>query len=419
MVLRILVICPHFEPDTAPTGVMITEIVKRLGESGHQIEVITSMPWYRQHGLESAWRGRLVRSETVAWGRITRLHPLFTASTNITLRALASLGFTMLCAAAGLFRRGRVDVVLAMSPPLTLGVVGWGIAGLRRVPFVFNVQDAVVDVAIAIGAITRPSVMRFGCWMERFVYRRADAVTVLSTDVAESVNERIGSRRAVNGQRSLPLVKVIPNFADTEIITPIGTDNSYRAEFGLGERTVIMYAGNVGLSQPLDLMIDAAQAFADRSDVVFVVNGVGAAREHLEERAVGSDNIVFVDFQPRWRLAEVLAAADIHVLMLRSGLTRSSVPSKIYSVMAAARALVACIDTDSEPARLIRESDCGLVVDPTEPEAFVDALTELVDDPQRRRGMGLRGRISVQEAMSSTDVASCYAELFEELLRSR
>ena len=155
-----------------------------------------------------------------------------------------------------------------------------------------------------------------------------------------------------------------------------------------------MYAGNVGLSQSLDLVLDAAVDLAEEPDVVFVINGGGAARPDLERRARGLDNVRFVDMQPKARLPEVLAAADIHVVPLRRGLAWSSVPSKLYSILAAGRPIVASVDAGTEVARTVERAGAGLAVPPEDPEAFTKAIRRLLDDAGDREAMGASGGAS-------------------------
>ena len=406
--MRLLVICPHFEPDVAPTGVVMTAICDELIEAGHQIEVVTALPWYEHHRVDPGWKGRLIRNERRVSGRVTRVHPFPTDKRNIPARATAFAGFTALATLVALFRRGRPDGVLAMSPPITLGLAGALVARIRRAPFVFNIQDVFPDVAIEVNAIKSPRIIRLARALERFTYRRADAVTVLSDDLRDNVVAKIGA-----GSRTR--VRVIPNFVDTAGIRPAPRDNSYRADFGLGDRTVVMYAGNVGFSQPLSLMVDAARELRDRDDVVFVINGGGAGRPTIEAEARDLRNVVFVDFQPRIRLPEVLAAADIHVVALKEGLARSSVPSKLYSILAAGRPVLAAIDSGTEVARVVERAGAGRAVPPVDPAQFRDALVEMIDGIELRREMGRRGRSFVEEWVSPSGVAGAYADLFTEL----
>ncbi len=404
--MKLTVVCPHFYPDVAPTGAVITRIVEELAARNHSIEVLTSLPWYRDHKIEPGFEGRWVRREDVPWGSITRFNPFPTADKkNLVKRAASFGGFSALTAARGM-RGEKVDAVLAMSPPLTLGLTGYAIARRRKAPLVFNIQDVYPDVAIELGALTNPKVISAAYRLEKVCYKRADAVTVLSEDLKDNLSAKVDDPSKI---------RVIPNFVDTETIRPSERENGYRAEYGLAGKTVVMYAGNVGLSQSLDLVIHAAAALADEKDLVFVINGGGAALEGLREAATGLTNVVFVPMQPVERLPEVLAAGDIHLVPLKKGLSRSSVPSKSYSILAAGRALLASVDAGSEVARVIERADAGIAVPPEDPDAFTKAIRDLVAAPERTAEMGANGRRFVESWASPAAVARSYEELFEEL----
>ncbi|MGZ4683561.1 MAG: glycosyltransferase, partial [Acidimicrobiales bacterium] len=171
--MNIVVLCPHFEPDVAPTGEVMTSIARELVALGHRLRIVTSLPWYQRHALEPGWDGQLVRHETRPWGRITRVHPFPTDKSNLPARAVAFGGFTVLASLEGIIARPAPDLVLAMSPPLTLGLAGWSVARARRVPFVFNIQDVFPDVAVELGVITNPTIIRVASWLERFTYLRS------------------------------------------------------------------------------------------------------------------------------------------------------------------------------------------------------------------------------------------------------
>jgi colanic acid biosynthesis glycosyl transferase WcaI len=412
--VKIVLLTPHFAPDIAPTGAVVTRVVEELARRGHRLEVLTSLPWYREHRVEADFAGRLLRHEDVPWGRITRIHPFPTSDKrNLVRRAASFAGFSALAAILGARGeradkgcRRRADGVLALSPPLTLGLAGIASARARRAPLVFNVQDVFPDVAIELGMLTNPALIALTRRMERLCYDCADAVTVLSDELATNVASKI---------RRPDKVRVIPNFVDTERITPAERHNAYRVEQGLGGKFVVMYAGNVGLSQPLDLMLEAAGALSYERDLVFVVNGQGAGRAELERKARDLPNVVFVDMQPEERLPEVLAAADVHLVMLRRGLARASVPSKTYSVLAAARPLIASVDEGSEVARVVESADAGIAIPPEDSEALTKAVARLLAAPEEARGMGRAGRAFVESWASPAAVAEAYETLFSEL----
>ncbi|MEM8707771.1 MAG: glycosyltransferase family 4 protein, partial [Actinomycetota bacterium] len=186
-------------------------------------------------------------------------------------------------------------------------------------------------------------------------------------------------------------------------------------EIGAGDRTIVMYAGNIGYSQPLDLVIETARRWHGvRDDVVFVINGGGSERPRLETLAAELPNVVFKDFQPAERLPEVLATGDVHLIALKRGLARSSVPSKLYSILAAGRPVFASIDPGTEVSRVLADNDCGRSVEPEDLDAFEAGLAALIDDPERS-AMGERGRRFVEEWVSPAGVAAAYGELFAEL----
>jgi colanic acid biosynthesis glycosyl transferase WcaI len=408
--LRLAFLVPHFAPDTAPTGAVVTRIVEELGARGHKIDVVTALPWYREHRIEPGYAGRLVRYEVAPWGRITRVHPFPAGDKRAILRRAAAFGgFSVLGAAAGA-RGPRLDGVLALSPPLTLGISGWAVARRRNAPLVLNVQDVFPDVAIELGVVTDPRLIAASKRLERWCYARADAVTVLSEDLRENV-----ARKTADPSK----VRVIPNFVDTDAIVPAPRENAYRRRLGLTGKTVVMYAGNVGLSQSLDLVLASAGALQHESDLVFVVNGSGAARAGLEEAARGLSNVVFVDPQPAERLPEVLAAADVHLVPLKRGLASSSVPSKTYSILAAGRPLIASVDVGSEVARVVERAGAGLAVPPEDPEAFTKAVRQLTEHPTEAAAMGEAGRRWVESWQSPAAIAQAYEELFESLASRR
>jgi colanic acid biosynthesis glycosyl transferase WcaI len=409
--VKIIVLCPHFEPDTAPTGTVMTRIVHELGERGHELHVVTSLPWYRRHQVEPEWAGRWRRVEITPWGSVTRIHPFpGDDKSNLVRRAAGFAGFSLLAGLSALRAGGclrRADVVLAMSPPLTLGLTGWLAGGLRRAPLVFNIQDVFPDAAVRTGAITNRRVIAAAELLERLSYRRAAAVTVLSDDLKRNVAGKLG-RHA--GER----VHVIPNFVDTDIIRPGSRLTPYRVELGIGNEPVVLYAGNVGYSQSLELVLAAARLCPD---IVFLINGDGAARPALEQAAAGQTNVRFAPYQPTARLSEVLATGDVHVVPLRAGLGDVSVPSKTYSSLAAARPVVAAIDPGSEIPRLLAAAGAGVAVAPDVLDPFVDAIRRLVSDPTGAAALGASGRVWVEHNASPAAVGAAYEQLLRSVAR--
>ena len=390
----------------APTGVVMSRIVHELANRGHELHVVTSLPWYRKHQVEQGWSGALWRVEKTNWGSITRVQP-FAGKTksNLLRRAVGFILFSYLVGLRALFAGKvwrRVDGVLAMSPPLTLGLIGWHTKLFRGGKLVFNIQDIFPDAAIKTGAITNKKIISFASWLERTSYKCSDSVVLLSDDLANNVQSKLE-------QKFHKRVKVIPNFVDTQAITPMSRMTKYRTELGIDDALVVMYAGNVGFSQSLEMLVSAAR---ELPHLIFVINGEGAARESLKKSANGLSNVRFGDYQDVSRLSEVLATGDIHVVPLKRGLGSVSVPSKTYAILASGRPVLAAVDLDTEVPRILAAADAGVCVEPENSAAFISALRAMTLDPKTLSEMGERGRKWVENHASPASVAQRYEALY-------
>lgn len=390
----------------APTGVVMSRIVHELANRGHELHVVTSLPWYRKHQVEQGWSGALWRVEKTNWGSITRVQP-FAGKTksNLLRRAVGFILFSYLVGLRALFAGKvwrRVDGVLAMSPPLTLGLIGWHTKLFRGGKLVFNIQDIFPDAAIETGAITNKKIISFASWLERTSYKCSDSVVLLSDDLANNVQSKLE-------QKFHKRVKVIPNFVDTQAITPMSRMTKYRTELRIDDALVVMYAGNVGFSQSLEMLVSAAR---ELPQLIFVINGEGAARESLKKSAHGLSNVRFGDYQDVSRLSEVLATGDIHVVPLKRGLGSVSVPSKTYSILASGRPVLAAVDLDTEVPRILAAANAGVCVEPDNSAAFISALRAMTLDPKTLSEMGERGRKWVENHASPASVAQRYEALY-------
>ena len=404
--LRLIVLCPHFEPDMAPTGVVMTRIVHELAARGHELHVVTSLPWYRKHQVETGWARALWRIEKTTWGSISRVQP-FAGQTksNLVRRAVGFILFSYFVGLRALFAGGfwrRADGVLAMSPPLTLGLIGWHTKLFRGGKLVFNIQDVFPDAAVETGAISNQRVIAAASWLERASYQRSDSVVLLSDDLANNVQRKLD-------QKFHKRIRVIPNFVDTQAIVPMSRLTNYRRELGIEDSLVVMYAGNVGFSQSLELMIEAARVLPN---VIFVINGEGSARKSLEAKAHALSNVKFGDYQDASRLSEVLATGDLHVVPLRRGLGSVSVPSKTYSILAAGRPICAAIDLDTEVPRILAAANAGVCVEPDNQAAFVSAIAAMISDRKSLEEMGASGRKWVEGHASPQSIAQRYEALY-------
>ena len=409
MSMRLLVITPHFEPDTAPTGIIVTSLVEQWLEQGHQIEVITSLPWYEKHEVENHWKGRLFRKEEKELLTVTRLHPFPQDKNKLLRRLFGFLAFSFLALIASVSKKGPFDTVVVLSPPLTLGTVGKVAAVRHRCKLVLNLQDIFPDIAVALGKIKSRSLIKVLEKYEKITYSGTDAITVLSKDLQENVN------RKIDRIKNSPQIAVIPNFLISSSIKPQNRLTEYREEHKIGEKFVVMYAGNLGNSQSFELITNAARKHEDRDDIGYVINGGGVMSSRLKQQANELRNLVVIDYQPIERLPEVLATADLHLLPLRTGLGGMSVPSKIYSIFASGRPVIASVDPGTEIERIVTESEGGVVTPPDDFDSFISVLEDLIENSELLEEMGKKARVWLENCYAPKTVADSYLDLIGRL----
>ncbi len=311
--MRILLLTMYYGPDAAANAVIMTELSEELAARGNQVTVVTAFPHYAGNEINERFKGRLIQREESGKLKIIRTY-LYTSTNkkSFLVRLLNYVSFNVLSTLAGIFS-GKQDIVLAPSPPLTIGLSAFIISRLKRISYVYNVQDINPDVLIKLGILTNPLGIKFSKWMEGFVYKKARHITVLSEGF---------KRNLLKKQVSEDKLTIIQNFVDTEFIQPQSAKNSFRERFSLQDKFVILYAGNLGHSQNLEHLLLCAQEMEKQSDLAFVIVGNGSRKPFLEDKAreLGVKNVQFIPFQPREMVPEIYAAADVSIVTLRKGI---------------------------------------------------------------------------------------------------
>jgi colanic acid biosynthesis glycosyl transferase WcaI len=406
-----LLLTLHFSPDTVSNAVVVTEVAEELAARGHALTVVAAMPYHQGHAIEAGYRGKLWSVERHGPIRVIRTWLLLRGGKrDLGGRFLAYGTFNVTSMFAAMLS-GRFDVILTPSPPLTIGICGWLLARLVGARFIYNVQDIYPDAAVKLGLLRGRFAIRFFRWLERFVYARADAISVLSEDFRQNLLAKgVPDRKIV----------LIPNPVDTDFMRPLPRDNVFTRNQALGDAFVVLYAGNIGLAQHVETMIEAAKHLTASRFVLLVVgNGAGLdqARARAEANQV-SGTVRFLPFQPRERVPEMYASADVGVVLLRAGMGGTSAPSKLFTIMAAGRAVVAAVDPDTEVWRVVHEAACGVCVPPEDPVALAQALDKLCRDPSNTRVLGERGRAYVENHYTRRVVGDRYHALIGRVGRT-
>ena len=406
--MRILLVTAYFPPDVGSASHLYYELGTALRDLGHEVTVLTSLPGYHASADLRRYRRKLwVREETDGL-RILRVASPRLPRRMVAGRAVWQFGLTFGLLAAGLLL-SKHDVALVYSPPLPLGLAAWTISRIRGTPFVLNVQDLFPQSVVDLGLLKNRSLIRFFERLERFLYARADRVTVHSGSNADHLTAKGAPPDRVS---------VVPNWVDTTSIYPEGAGDGFRQRHGLGDYFVVSFAGVLGHSQDLDVVLGAAGLLKELPDIQWVIVGDGVQKDRLQLAAkeMGLDNVRFLPMLSREEYPEVLYASDTCLATLRADVRTPVVPSKILSVMAAGKPVVAAMNPDGDAPKLIVEAQCGYAVAPEDPEALAGAIRKLYIEPGLRSRLGSNGRAYAETNLSLRRAAERHLELFDEVL---
>src|SRR5574337_885026 len=413
---HLLVFNRSYYPDLGATGQLLAELCEDLvARYGWQVTVVASLPTVTANGMNGLDNGTrsapgwgLVRQETVRGVVVLRAVGTRLDKTRFVGRAANYVSYCASALLAGGWAR-RPDVVMSLTDPPILGLAALMWAKRWRIPFVFLCQDIFPEVAALLEDCESPTVNRLLERINRLLIRKADKVVVLG--------ETMGARLIAGKGADPGRLTVIHNWADCSAITPGAKRNPWSVAEGLADRFVVMHSGNIGLSQNLDILLDAADRLRSHTDVVMAVVGDGAKREVLEARArsQGLANVRFLPYQPKERLTESFAAADVFIISLKKGLAGYIVPSKLYGILAAGRPYVAAVEDDCEIAAITRKYDCGLLAKSGDPDDLADKILTVFHDRDLAHRLGANARRAALEFDRPIQVRK-YNDLFQELL---
>jgi colanic acid biosynthesis glycosyl transferase WcaI len=407
--VKILILNLTFPPDNVSTAHIVGRLAREIVERGHEVVVLTSTPHYHAEDVDS---GSIKLTPVVGPLVLRSGSPGLTAyhvwmpdkNRPLGWRLISWFWFHLATLLIGLFVGRRAAVIFTASPPLTMGCEARLLGLWHRIPFVYNVQEVHPDVAIALGAVRRPSFIRWLRRLEDWVYSRARFVSVIGSGMRSNL--------VAKGVPEDKLV-TITNFVDADELPIRPRNNPFAVAHHLVDRFVVSYAGNLGVPMGLTTVLAAAKLLTSCSEIVFVLIGDGSAAAELHRYAAehGVTNVNFLPFQPYTAVPDIYATSDVSLVAQAPGTSLHGLPSKIYRIMACGRPILGVCELSSEVAETIRRAECGTVVPPNDPTAIAEAIKNAYDNRVSWNDKGGRGRQFVIEQFSVKRVADEYTAL--------
>lgn len=386
------VVSINYSPEITGIGVYSTGMARYLAEVGYRVVVHTGFPYYPMWGKAAADRRTRFREQWDEGIRVRRNYLYVPSRPTVARRILHELSFVISSSVSYLLGP-KTDVTIIVSPPLFLGLPVALLAWLKGSKVLFHVQDLQPDAAVELGMMRRGLITRVLYGLERWTYRVADKVSAISPGMVRKIEAK-----GVSARKLL----LFPNWADDTIVTPQSRNTRFRDRWDLGDRFVVLYAGNLGVKQGLGSVLEAAELLRDRKDIVFVIVGDGGEKQKLMQQARerSLENVQFRPLQAMSDLSELLATSDVSVVPQRRAVSDIVLPSKINNLLGSGRPIVVAADPGTDLHRVITDADCGLVVRPSDASALARALVTLCDSPETRATMSSNGRRLVETTLS-------------------
>lgn len=403
--MRVLIVSQYYDPEPIPKP---AELAQALQARGHQVHVITGLPNYPSGRLYPGFRFRVLSKEERSGVPIVRALTIPYHGSSLIGRFLNYCSFAIF-AIIGSIKTPPCDVIYVWHPPLTIGLSASIIGLLKQAPFVYDVQDIWPDSMLWSGVMTNRWVIGLLHRLENFIYRRAKHLLVVTSGARNNL-----LKKGVPPDK----VTVAPHWVNEDLLQPKADDDGMdlRQKFGLGNRMVVMFAGNIGLVQGLEAVLQCAELLREDPDIVFVLVGDGADRERLRSlaRSLALPNVVFIDRQPLKAMPSFFACADALLVHLNSSeLSQVSIPTKTLAYLAAGRPIIMAVDGAS--AELVTQARAGLVVPPENPKALAEAVLTLMKlSPTERMAMGENGRTFLSTEFARERILDQY----ESILRA-
>lgn len=407
--MRVIVWGINYAPEftgIAPHSVALCEF---LCARGDDVEMLTTFSYYPTWQKRAEDRAVLYRTDEINRVRVRRCWHYVPARVS-ALKRIAHEGTFVLTSTLRAVSLRRPDVLVVVSPPLLLGAAAWLVGTLKRAPFVFHVQDMQPDAAVGLGMLKESTFTRALYWLEAFAYKHAARVSGITRGMLETFR-----------RKGVPESKLVyfPNAIALNDETSLARGEFRRANGFNDDEFLAVYAGNLGVKQGLDVLIDAARMLRNKH-VRIVICGDGAQRDVLAARIreLQLPNVRMFPLQQGERYAALLRDADVCFITQQAGTGTMFFPSKLLGLLAFSKAVITVASPKSELAIAVNEGGFGINVPPGEPAELARAIDEFANDRARLRQFGVAGRAYVQQ-FEKRAVLDSFARQLDALAANR
>jgi glycosyltransferase involved in cell wall biosynthesis len=404
--MRVIFLTHHFPPEVNAAASRTFEHCREWQNRGAEVTVVTSVPNHPSGKVQDGYKNRLWQSETINGIHVIRAWTFLAANRGVVKRSASFLSYFVAVVAAIPFLP-KADVVISTSPQFFCGLAGFFVARAKRARWVLEIRDLWPGSISAVGAMRSRWVIRALEALETWAYRTADLVVPVTASAGRHV-ESCGVPRAK--------IRVVMNGVDLGRFHALTPDKELARSLALEGKFVAGYLGTHGMAHPLETVLEAARRLQHDQRITFMMVGDGAAREDLlrQRDRFGLNNVLMLGQQPKPRMPALWSLCDVALVLLRrSPVLDTALPSKMLEAMAMGRPII--VAAEGETRDLVASAGAGLLVTPEDPQAMVEAILQLADDPALGQELGQRGRAWVERNHDRRRLAQDLLAAMEEL----
>jgi glycosyltransferase involved in cell wall biosynthesis len=404
--MNIIFLSHYFPPEVNAPATRTYEHCKEWVKQGHKVTVISCVPHHPMGKAYPGYRNRFYQVEEKDGIRAIKIWTYITANEGFVKRTWNYVFYMLMSILVAPFV-GKADVVISTSPQFFNGLAGYFVSRLKRSPWVLEIRDLWPESILTVGAITNKHIIRFLEYLEMFAYRKADRIVpVTDAFKAYMVDKGIDERK----------IQVITNGVDLDLYQPGEKDPDLAEELGVAGKFVAAYVGTHGMAHHLETVLEAAN-LCDNPDIVFVMVGEGAERERLltMKQEMGLDNLVMVRQLPKEKMPALWSIIDASLVLLKkSDLFKSVIPSKIFESMAMKCPIV--LGVEGEVKGIIEQAEAGICIEPESATELIQAVSKLQREPDVAARLGENGRRYVAEHYNRDVLAKSFEDMLIDLL---
>ncbi|MGN8844467.1 WcaI family glycosyltransferase [Niallia sp. HCP3S3_B10] len=378
--MKILLYSTNYYPEMTGIAKYNTEMAEWLVSKGHEVDVYTAMPSYPEWEIYDEYKGKKYVKETINGVNIYRtfLYVPNKKNTSALKRILMQITFTFNSLRYWFpiyFKKKQFDIIIVLCPPLIPLINAIIFKTIKKIPILLHVQDLEFDAAIRLGIIKQKFINSLINKVEVYFLNKVNIISSITNSMILRIKEKkIKTNKFI----------LFPNWSDIQFIAPLSKINNFREEIGISKYDkIIMYSGNMGKKQGLDIVLDVASDFKKNeiSNIKFVFIGDGVAKEELVRKKESNslDNVLFFPVQSLEKLPELLAVAHVHLVIQKKEAADLVMPSKLTNILSAGRTVIATADKGTALYEVVNSSESGFVIEPERSDLLYEAISNLVN----------------------------------------